>query len=124
MKKLASLLLAFALPAYAASHTATLTIQQSSDATTTAPGIVSIYQYNGACPTAVSSVTWTTLTTTFVVTPNSSGTGTGTYTATLPGPGTYCFYATATIGGATSGASNTGGGTATPFPPTITVVVQ
>jgi len=118
MKRLILAILAVAIPAFAASHTATLTYTASSDSTTGNPGTVTVYRATGACPASgLGSLTFTAVTTTA-----PSG---GPYTDTLPGPGTYCYYLTATISGATSSPSLTGGGSANPFPPTgVTVVVQ
>ena len=115
----ASLLLVLALPLAAqATHTATLPIGASPDSTTSNPGTVTVYRATGTCPTTgLGALTFTAVTT--------SAPASGSYVDTLPGPGTYCYYLTATISGATSGASGTGGGTATPFPPTLgTVVVK
>ena len=120
MKRLILLaLLLLASSAFAqTSHTATLTYTKSSDSTTANPGTVSVYRAVGVCPASgLGTLTFTMLTSTA-----SPG---GTYTDNLPGPGTYCYYLTATISSATSGPSNTGGGSANPFPPVLgTVVVQ
>lgn len=118
MKILPLIVFLIAAPVFAASHTATLTYTASSDSTTATPGTVSVYRAVGACPASgLGSLTWTLVT--------STAPAGGTYTDTLPTAGTYCYYLTATINGATSAASNTGGGTASPFPPSLgTVVVQ
>ncbi len=98
-------------------HTAKLTITASPDSTTGNPGTTAIYRAAGVCPASgLGSLTFAAVTT--------SGPASGSYTDTLPGPGSYCYYMTATISGVTSIPSSTGGGTAGPFPPTFTVVVQ
>jgi hypothetical protein len=117
--RLASLLvLLLAIPAFAASHTASITYTASSDSSIGTPGTVTIYRAVGACPASgLGSLTFAQVT--------STAPAGGPYTDTLPGVGTYCYYATATISGATSIPSNTGGGSANPFPPTtFTVTVQ
>ena len=109
---LALALLVLALPTYAqASHTATIPYTASADSTTGNPGTVTIWRAPVACPASGIPTGATALTTT--------APASGTYTDTLPGAGVYCYYLTATISGATSGASNTGGGTALPFAPTL-----
>lgn len=121
---LVSLALVFAGMAHAqtGAHSAKLSWAASADSTSANPGTVAIYQASGACPASgLGSLTFATVTTTAA----PSATAANPYIVTSLTPGTYCFYLTATIGGATSGPSNTSGGSTSTFPPTsFTVVVQ
>lgn len=116
---IALLALALSLPALAASHTATLNYTASPDSTTASPGTVDVYRATGACPSSgLGTLTFTKVDTT----PQPPA---GSYVDTLPGTGTYCYYLIFNQNGASSAPSNTGGGTANPFPAVLgTVVVQ
>lgn len=102
MKKLATLLFFVGLwigAASAASHQVTLNWTASIDSTASNPGTVTVYRANAACPaTGIGGLNYTALTTTA-----PAG---GPYSDTTVGVGTWCYYVTATIGGATSGPSN------------------
>lgn len=81
-------------------HFVNLIWSASSDSTAANPGTVTVYRASGACPaTGIGSLSYTALTTTA-----PAG---GPYSDTSVTVGTWCYYVTATIGGATSGPSNT-----------------
>ena len=120
MKRATLLLVLFASSAIAqGQHSATLTWTASSDSTTTTPGTVTVYRATAACPASgIGTLTYTPLTTTA-----PAG---GPYVDTAVTVGTtYCYYVTATIGGSTSGPSNTFQAKIPASPPTaLTGTVQ
>lgn len=121
MKKILAVFAILALAATLAhaqtSHKVTLSWTASADSTTASPGTVSVLRANGSCPATGVPATVTTLTTTAL-----AG---GPYTDSGVTAGQYCYYVTATIGGATSVPSNTSGAPVPTFPPTgLTVTVQ
>ena len=103
--------------AAAAQHSVTLNWIASTDSTTATPGTVTVYRATAACPASgIGTLTYTALTTTA-----AAG---GPYTDSAVTTGvTYCYYLTATIGGATSGPSNTAGGTIPVGTPTSLILV-
>ena len=120
MKKflLASLLLLAAAAVQSQSpHSATIGITQA-DTSPATPGTATLYRASGSCPTTGLPTGAT------VLSSKISVAGTGTYTDQTVTPGNYCFYATVTLGGQTSGSSNTFQGTVTLALPTITVTVN
>ena len=102
-----------------AQHSVTLNWTASSDSTTSSPGTVNVLRAVGTCPASgIGTLTYTTLT--------STAPAGGPYVDSAVTAGaTYCYYLTATIGGATSGPSNTAGGTIpTAAPSTLTITVK
>jgi hypothetical protein len=111
-------ILALGVTAHAqTTHKVTLSWTASSDSTTATPGTVSVLRASGVCPATGVPATVTTLTT--------SAPAGGPYVDSTVTAGQYCYYVTATIGGATSVPSNTSGAPVPTFPPSgLTVVVQ
>jgi hypothetical protein len=106
MKMLLLLALFLTIPTFAhAQHQVTLNWVASTDSTAATPGTVTVYRAAAACPASgIGTLTYTALSTT------APAGGPYTDTAVTSGS-TYCYYVTATIGGATSGPSNTVSGT-------------
>jgi len=88
------------LKASASGHQVTLTWAASADSTSSKPGTVSVYRANEACPATVSATSsgFTAITT--------AAAASGPYTDSTVTAGTWCYFVTATIGSATSPASN------------------
>lgn len=82
-------------------YSVTLNWAASTSSTPAAPGTVTVYRATGTCPASgLGTLTYTALTTTA---PDA-----GPYTdATVASGSTYCYYAEAVIGGASSAPSNT-----------------
>lgn len=118
LKLLSLFVLLATIPAMAASHSVQLTWTASPDSTAQNPGTISIFRANATCPaTGIGTLSWTLIT--------STAPAAGPYTDSTVSTGNWCYYVTATIGGATSAPSNTAGGSASPFPPqTLQITIQ
>lgn len=116
MKRYAALLLILAaMTAHAATKPITLTWTASPTSTTAVPGTVSLYSAPGTCPASgIGTLTYAVIA--------SNQAPAGTYSYAPAAPGSYCIYAVAVIGGATSLPSDTFQGITTtvlPLPPVL-----